>query len=46
MLGTKKKKYKPLEDMTFNMKNTIDSLQLALDKNKLCSEVHILLERK
>ena len=43
---TKNKKYKPLEDMTFNMKNTIDSLQLVLDKNKLCSEVHILLERK
>lgn len=46
MFLTKNKKYKPLEDMTFNIKNLIDGLQLELDKKKLCSEVHMVLQRK
>jgi len=41
-----KKNYKPLQNIIYNMKNIIDSLQLELDKKKISSEVHMLLKRK
>ena len=39
------KKFKPLENISFDNKKLIDNLQIQLDQKKLCSEVHMLLKR-
>ena len=39
------KKFKPLENISFDSKKLIDNFQIQLDQKKLCSEVHMLLKR-
>ena len=46
IIEMRKRNFAPLENEANNIKNEIDSLQLVLDKKKICSEVHMLLKRK
>ena len=46
IIDTNKKKFTPLNKITYLIKEVIDNLQIQLDKKKLSSEVHMLLKRK
>jgi len=46
VIENNKKKFKPLNNIAYLIKDVIDNMQFQLDKNKLSSEVHMLLKRK
>ena len=46
MIDTNKKKFTPLNKITYLIKDVIDNIQIQLDRKKLSSEVHMLLKRK
>ena len=46
VIENNKKKFQPLNNIAYLIKDVIDNMQFQLDKNKLSSEVHMLLKRK